>query len=168
MLHAVVKDHGLQPWPGFGHVAQSFKAVGPDCDRNGAKRVGHHPGLVPDVIPCALLAHPLEMSRCPPMATREDGDGTGSEFGLESLGQIHGVRCFSGAAQLKVPHDQGGRGPTLASQEAPIVGLVPQPKHGRVQRRQREKPQAQPCVSFARLARRERVRNGPGELRWKV
>ena len=41
----------------------------------------------------------------------------------------------------------------FAVQEAPVVGLVSKPKRGRIDRRQREEPRTQPCVSLARLTR---------------
>ena len=91
------------------------------------------------------------------MSTRKDGDRSGSKSGFEPLGQIHGVRRFSSAAQLEVAHNQRRQGAAFAVQEAPVISLVSKPKRGRVQRRQREEPRTQPCVSLARLARRERV-----------
>ena len=87
------------------------------------------------------------------MSTRKDGDGAGPESGFEALGQIHGVRRLPRASQLEVAHDQRRQGAAFAVQEAPVVGLVSKPKRRRIERRQREEPRTQPCVSLARLTR---------------
>ena len=124
VLHAVVKHHGLEFWPGLGHDAQGLEPVGSDRDWHGVQCAGHHPRLVSDVFPGGCLVHPLEPVGGATMSTRKDGDRSGSKSGFEPLGQIHGVRRFSRAAQLEVAHDQRRQGAAFAVQEAPVVSLV--------------------------------------------